>query len=152
MRQVPGVVAIVASMHQGQRGGLTATAWAPVTADPPTLLVCVNQAASAHELILASGKFSINVLDSADVETAAIFSAQRGLDGEARFSHADWFGGSGGMPLLASAVAAFECQVASKLACGTHTVLIGEVMAALCREDADALLYIRRVFASARAS
>src|SRR4051794_2941294 len=66
MRQVPGAVAIVATDLQGERGGLAVTAWCSLSADPPTVLVCVNKSASAHDLILSARKFSINQLGADD--------------------------------------------------------------------------------------
>ena len=151
MQQVPGAVAIIATCHAGERAGLTATAWASVTADPPTLLACVNRAASAHALFLQSGSFSINLLAASDVETAAVFSAQRSLDGDARFSASGWAKGAQDVPILESAVAVFECRLTGKVGHGTHTILFGEVRAILWRDDVDALVYVRRGFASAAA-
>ncbi len=151
MQQVPGAVAIIATCHAGERGGLTATAWASVTADPPTLLACINRAASAHALFLESCIFSINLLAASDVETAAVFSAQRFVDGDARFSASDWAKGAQDVPIFRSAVAAFECCLTGKVGQGTHTILFGDVRAVRCRDDVDALVYVRRGFASATA-
>ena len=149
MQQVPGAVAIIATCHAGERGGLTATAWSSVTADPPTLLACVNRAASAHALFLESCVFSINLLATSDVETAALFSAQRFVDGDARFSASQWAKGAQDVPIFKSAVAAFECRLTGKVAQGTHTILFGEVHAVRWRSDVDALVYVRRGFALA---
>ena len=151
MQQVPGAVAIIATCHAGERGGLTATAWASVTADPPTLLACVNRAASAHGLFLESRFFSINLLAASDVETAAVFSAQRFVDGDARFSASNWVKGARDVPILTAAVAAFECRLTSKIGRGTHSILFGEVRAVRWRDDVDALVYVRRGFASVTA-
>ncbi|WP_313804633.1 flavin reductase family protein [Sphingobium sp.] len=149
MRRVPGAVAIIATQADGARSGLVATAWTSLCADPPMLLVCVNRSASAHPLILRAGAFSLNLLDETETETVAIFSAQRGLDGDARFLPGCWSPSAQGQPLLRSAVAAFECRLHETHDYGTHTILIGHVEDMRSREDAHPMLYLDGRFARA---
>ncbi|VWX54169.1 flavin reductase family protein [Novosphingobium sp. 9U] len=143
MRMVPGAVAIVCSAEEGQRSGLAATAWNSVCADPPMLLVCVNRSASAHDLILRSGAFSVNLLDSSDTETVAIFSAQRGLNGADRFVAGAWEDGPMGQPMLKRSVASFECQVEEHHQYGTHSVFIGLIHDMRARAEGDPLVYMK---------
>jgi flavin reductase len=128
MREVPGAVAIIATAHEGVRGGLAATAWCSLSADPPTMLVCVNRSASAHDAIVASRLFSINQLATAHEEVIAIFSNQRGLQGADRFLPDQWQDGSRGAPLLQQAVTAYECAVVGRLVYETHSLFIGQVV------------------------
>jgi len=62
LRQVASPVAIVTSRMGEVRNGLTATAVCSVSAEPPTMLACVNRNASAEAIIAESGKFAINFL------------------------------------------------------------------------------------------
>src|SRR5262245_36013541 len=62
MRNVAGAVSIVTASHVGLRAGLTATSLTALSAEPPTVIVCVNRAASAWPTIEAAGHFAINVL------------------------------------------------------------------------------------------
>ncbi|WP_246812333.1 flavin reductase family protein [Microvirga sp.] len=62
MRPLAGGVTIIATEHEGRRTGLAATAVCSVSADPPTVLICINAGASAHEPIRESGRFSVNLL------------------------------------------------------------------------------------------
>lgn len=142
MRCVPGAVAIIAAGGTGGRSGLAATAWNSLSADPPMLLACVNRSASAHTIIITSGAFSINLLARADLETVAVFSAQRGVDGDARFKTGNWRQGANGQPMLQTAIAAFECQLVDAHAYGSHSIFIGRVMS-IAGGDAkpSALLY-----------
>lgn len=149
MRRVPGPVAIVATGAGAEWTGLAATAWNSVCADPPMLLACVNRSASAHALIHRTRAFSINLLPADHLETVAIFSAQRGLDGAARFLDDAWIEGELGQPMLREAIASFECAMEGTHDYGTHTILIGRVGAMHCRDDADAMLYLDGCFASA---
>jgi flavin reductase len=149
MRRVPGAVAIVATGTQGERTGLAATAWNSLCADPPMLLACINRNASAHPLVLSSGAFSINLLAADHAETVAIFSAQRGLDGSARFVADEWVEGALGQPMYRDAIASFECTLEATHDYGTHTILIGRVGLMRSRDDAKAMLYLDGCFASA---
>jgi flavin reductase (DIM6/NTAB) family NADH-FMN oxidoreductase RutF len=149
MRRVPGSVAIVATGAGEERTGLAATAWNSLCADPPMLLACINRRASAHAVIHRTGAFSINLLPADHQETVAIFSAQRGLEGSARFLDDVWVEGDRGQPMLREAIASFECALEGTHDYGTHTILIGRVGTMHCRDDVEAMLYLDGGFASA---
>ena len=149
MRSVPGPVAVVASAHGADRSGLTATAWNSLSADPPMLLACINRKASAHELIQRAGAFSVNLVPKGSNELVAIFAAQRGLSGAARFLDGQWQDGPRGQPMLIDAVASFECELAGVHDYGSHSILVGKVGEMRDRCDGQALLYVDGSFASA---
>ena len=149
MRAVPGAVALIASKAEGQRSGLAATAWNSLCADPPMLLACVNRNASAYPLIARSRAFSVNLLPRGSDELVAIFSKQRGLEGDARFINGDWDEGSQGMPMLRRSVVSFECSLNAMHEHGSHTILVGHVGEVRTRNEDEALLYVDGCFASA---
>lgn len=149
MRLVPGAVAIIATAFDGVRGGLAATAWDSLTADPPTVLACINESASAHNMFLKSKRFSINLLPVGHEETVAIFSRQRGLEGDERFLSEHWGVGTFGMPILNEAVVALECALTATQKVGTHTVLFGEVRSNMTRPETSPLLYVKGGYARA---
>lgn len=149
MRLVPGAVAIIACAFEGDRTGLAATAWNSLCADPPMLLACINRNASAHALIDRAGAFSVNLLPAHHAETVAIFSAQRGLDGAARFQTDAWSDGPMGQPMFDEAIASFECTLADRHDYATHSILIGKVGDMRSRSDANAMLYLDGQFATA---
>ena len=45
MRTLAGAVNIITSVHSGHRYGMTATAVCSASADPPTVLACINKLA-----------------------------------------------------------------------------------------------------------
>ena len=51
MRRVPTGVTIVTTTLDGVAKGFTANAFASVSAEPPTILVCVNRRSRTHPLI-----------------------------------------------------------------------------------------------------
>lgn len=142
MRVVPGAVALICSADGDVRTGMAATAWSSLCAEPPMLLVCINRKASANEMIVSSGRFSVNLLSTNDVETVAIFSAQRGLSGESRFLEEQWGKGELGQPMLKGAVAVFECELVEKHSHGTHDIFIGSVCFMTKAVGAEPLLYM----------
>ena len=149
MRAVPGPIALIASKADGMRSGLAATAWNSLCADPPMLLACVNRTASAYPLITAAGAFSINLLPRGSDELVAIFSKQRGLEGDARFIEGQWEEGPLGMPMLRRSVVSFECSLEGSHDYGSHSILIGRVGEVRARDEEEALLYVDGCFASA---
>ncbi|MGV6872706.1 flavin reductase family protein [Pseudochelatococcus sp. B33] len=140
MRRLAAGVSIVATEFEGKRYGLVATAVSSVSADPPTLLVCVSQSASARDFIARSGRFSVNVLRAQDRAVAEKFSlpALRAR----RFEFGEWTTLHTGAPVLATALAGFDCLVAEEARVASHTVFFGRVVGVHVHEGAvDPLLF-----------
>jgi flavin reductase (DIM6/NTAB) family NADH-FMN oxidoreductase RutF len=146
MRNVPGQVSIVAAASGARRKGLTASAVCSLTDLPPTIIVCVNQAARAHDLIIESGFFSVNALAADQEEIARVFSGGSGVQGEERFRTGDWSVGITGAPLLASAVCRLECRLSEYRAASSHTVFFGHVLAGSASPETNPLLYLRGAY------
>lgn len=142
MRRVPGAVAVISAAQGASRGGLVATAWSSLCADPPMLLVCVNQSASAHDLIVSAGSFGLSLLSVDDAEVVGHFSGKGGLAGADRFVAGLWSDGPLGQPLLNNAIVTFECTIEACHRYGTHTILIGRVEEMRRRDGAQAMLYL----------
>jgi flavin reductase len=138
MRQLAAGVTIVTTRHEGRRSGLTATAVCSLTVSPPTLLACVNRLSSAHEPIRLSGLFCINVLAEEDAALARRFAGAE--SGEMRFSAGDWRLGASGLPVLATALASFECELSGHLPMGSHSIFLGRVANVVSRRGRP-LLY-----------
>lgn len=144
MRRVVSSVAIVTARSGGIRNGLTATAVCSVSAEPPTVLACVNRNASAEAVIAESGSFAVNFLTEDHVAIAKLFSTPK-LDGGNRFGEGDWLSMVTGSPVLAGAAASFDCKVETRIASGTHHIYIGRVLA-VASVERNALLYRDGVF------
>jgi flavin reductase (DIM6/NTAB) family NADH-FMN oxidoreductase RutF len=90
--------------------------------------------------------FCINVL-AADQEQLSDRFAGRPRDGEAfDFAHARWTTAKTGSPVLAGAVAAFDCVLQSSHGAGTHTIFFGRVLEAV-EDCAMPLIYGLRSYA-----
>ena len=146
MRHVPGQVSIIAAGAPGLRNGLTASAVCSLTDLPPTVLVCVNKAAAAHDLIIKSKFFSVNALTASQERIGRVFAGQGGVRGDARFSVGDWLVGLTGAPILASALCRLECCLSVSQPTSSHTVIFGHVIAGSASPRAAPLLYHRGAY------
>lgn len=120
MSRLGAAVNLITTDGPAGRHGLTASAVCSVTDDPPTLLVCVNRKAFAHDRIAANGVLCVNVLTAAHQALSGRFA--RYVDGVDRFAQGDWTCGETGSPVLADANVAFDCRITASHAQGTHTV------------------------------
>jgi flavin reductase len=139
MRALAGHVTLLTSLLGGHRYGMTATAVCSVSAEPPTVLVCVNRGTTTHEAIARTGAFCVNVLRAEDQELSGAFSGAQ--KGELRFRAERWTRLATGSPVLLSALAAFDCRLVKRLAHGTHTIFLGEVEQLMLGRKGKPLLY-----------
>ena len=118
---------------------MTATAVCSATAEPPTVLVCINKLATTHGAVAKSKAFCVNVLRAEDWELSTTFSGAQ--SGESRFKSRDWTRLATGSPVLIDALVSFDCRVVKKMAHGTHTIFLGEVEQVLFGQKGKPLLY-----------
>jgi len=107
--------------------------------DPPSVLVCFNQASRLHDFLHMQDRFCVNVLHTANLDIAKVFSS--GATAAERFAVGDWRTDPEGTPYLADAQANLFCVKEQEVAYGSHTIFIGRVLQALAREDISPLLY-----------
>jgi flavin reductase len=139
MRTLAGAVNIITSAHAGHRYGMTATAVCSASAEPPTVLVCINKLSTTHGAIAKARAFCLNVLRSEAWELSTTFSGAQ--SGEARFKSGNWTRLATGSPVLIDALVSFDCRVVKKLVHGTHTIFLGQVEQVLFGQKGKPLLY-----------
>ena len=147
MRGFAGAVTIVSTGAVRRRAGLTATSVCSLSDDPPSLLVCVNRNAAAHNRIQAERAFGIAVLNAEQDGVAECFAGRRRLAPEQRFAVGIWHCLATGAPLLRDAVVNFDCELAAEHAFKTHSIFIGLVRDIRQCDGARPLLYLRGGFA-----
>jgi flavin reductase (DIM6/NTAB) family NADH-FMN oxidoreductase RutF len=146
MRHLAAHVCLITTAGPGgARRGLTATAVCSVSADPPTLLCCVNRQIAPFAAIRESGIFAVNVLGVNDRDLAEHFAGE--IQGEARFETGVWNTLSTGAPVLESALATFDCRLTRLEEVATHGILFGEIQAVRSRgSSTEPLLYVHGTF------
>ena len=148
MARMSGACTIITAGHLGDRAGLTATAVCSVSAEPPRILVCVNHNVWAYQVIVASQRLGVNVLDVQHEVLAKRFAGMvHGVTGSDRFLEGDWADSRNGVPLLRDALVSFEGRVIEETVSGTHSIFLCEVVdVATSDSDASALVYFNRNF------
>jgi len=106
----------------GERSGMTASAVAAVSLDPPLLLLCVDRNAKFHAAVEAGRGFALNVLASDQERISRIFADSCG-DPFAKVE----FRSDSGFPLLEGVVAHIICALWGSHQAGDHTVFFGTV-------------------------
>jgi flavin reductase len=139
MRTLAGAVNIITSVNAGHRYGMTATAVCSASAEPPTVLACINKLASTHGAVAKSKAFCVNVLRAEDWALSTTFSGAQ--SGELRFQPRDWTHLATGSPVLIDSLVSFDCRVVKSLVHGTHTIFLGQVEQVLLGKKGKPLLY-----------
>ena len=118
MASFPSGVAIVTTVAaDGAPRGLTTTAVCSVSADPPTILVCVDLASRTLAALRASRRFVVNFMGEGRSELCLLFASKA----EDKFAHVAWRPTPSGLPLLADDVLAWaECATMQELVVGDH--------------------------------
>lgn len=146
MASLPTAVSVVTAIDpEGAPRGLTCSAVCSVSADPPQVLVCINQRNGSLAAIRHSGAFVINVLGS----TSAGLSDQFASSAAEKFGDVSWRPApNSGLPVLDGSAHAFiDCELTADITAGSHAILVGTVQA--CGTDLDSmhpLLYWRRAY------
>jgi len=132
-----GVTIVSARAPDGRLVGLTASSFNSVSLEPPLVLWSLSQAASLMDAFSTGSHYAINILGAHQQALAQRF-ATRGVD---RFADVAFTEGVCGAPLLAGAVATFECFNRSRYEEGDHVIFVGEVERCQHRSGVSPLLY-----------
>lgn len=139
MRRVASTVNVISIRVGGQPMGITATAVSPISMDPPSLLVCINRAASVHGSMEDVSHFRVNVLHREQVKVARMFADR--TQHRLRFL-SGWDLECAAAPRLVDAQATILCRRIDSHSFGTHSIFIGVVEEASARDEVDPLVYL----------
>lgn len=129
LRLFPAGVTVVTLRAGEEVHGLTVSAFASVSPEPPLVAVIIDHRHKAHALLQEPGtSFAVNILRQEQLELANRFAW---IKDEDRFREGGvWARAVTGAPVLADALAWLDCRSHSRFPAGTHTIYIGEVEAA----------------------
>ena len=138
-------VAIVTTRAGERVHGMTVSAFAELSLEPPLVLICADRASNTLPLIEESGVFAVNLLARDQAELSNRFASKR--DEWRRFEGLEHDRGVTGAPLLRGVVANLDCRVVASHVHGDHVVYVGLVEEARCFERAP-LVYARGKYGS----
>jgi len=118
-----GVTVATTLDENGRYAGMTASAVAAVSLEPPLLLICVDRDANFHAAVSAGRGFALNVL-AADQEALSQTFADTAAD---PFEAVEYSRTGGGLPVLDGVVAQIVCTLWGSHDAGDHTVFFGLV-------------------------
>jgi flavin reductase (DIM6/NTAB) family NADH-FMN oxidoreductase RutF len=136
-------VTVVTSVHKGVAHGMTVSSFTSVSLTPPQVLISLAQNTRTHELVKKSHLFGVTVLVAGQEELSNRF-AGRNPEIENRFAGVETFTLTTGVPLISGGIAQFDCRVIATFTSGTHTLFIGEVLAAQSESGTEPLLYFNK--------
>ena len=134
-----GVTVVTVRGADGRDYGMTVSAFASVSLDPPLVLVCIGDDATIAGEVAAAGHMAVSIL-AEDQEQIARRFAERDSD---RFAGTEISRGLKGLALIDGAVAQLECAIVARHRGGDHTIIVGEVLAARAVEDGHPLVHQR---------
>lgn len=126
MRSVANSVAVVTTDGSAGRHGATVSAFSSVSADPPTILVCLAAMSRIAAMVEENGKFNVNVLADGSSHFADRFAGMHDGDVSDRFDGIEFEACE--MPKLPNATV-FSCDIDQAISSGSHKILIGKVCA-----------------------
>ncbi|WP_338550332.1 flavin reductase family protein [Roseovarius phycicola] len=125
MRQVASTVTVVTTDGPAGKAGATVSAFTSLSADPPSVLVCLKADSNIAQTVAANGTFCVNILAEDAVEVAKRFAGMFDADQPNRFEGLDVADTEFG-PLLPRATA-FSCSLTHRHVHGSHAICIGDV-------------------------
>jgi flavin reductase (DIM6/NTAB) family NADH-FMN oxidoreductase RutF len=143
MRHLAGGVSVITVGRGDDITGMTVTSVSSLSVDPPTLIVSINRESSSWPLLQRYGFFGVNILNADQLDIAERFAGKDGLKGAGRFAGAQWITRVSGVPLLAGALAAIDCEVEEIVERHSHAIVIGRVLDVQHSSRRAALAYWR---------
>lgn len=146
MACLPAAVNVITTDGPGGRCGITASAVCSVTDAPPTMLVCINQASYAHDILHRNRSVCINVLAAEYQELARDFAGMTAGSMDERFERHAWASGQTSAPVLSDAIVSLEGEIVDIKTVGSHSVMFVQIQHIALRSDGDGLIYFGRQF------
>lgn len=136
-RFATGVTVVTARDRRGRDIGMTVSAFASVSLDPPMVLMCIDHSASVYNTLSKAPQFTANILSEGQEAIARRFAESAGN----RFEGIGYERGQNGIAVLLDVLGHIECQVVHRHEAGDHDIIIGSVEVAVANEGKPLLYY-----------
>lgn len=127
MRRLAAGVAVVTTDGPAGKAGLTVSSLTSLTAEPPSVLVCVAKDAAAAPLLLENKRVGISILSVAQSRISNVFAGREPEMEKDRFLVCEWETAAGGQALVKDAPVGLSASVAQVHAYGTHYVVLAAI-------------------------
>ena len=138
MRFLASSVSVISAKDSsGKLFAMTASSVTSLTMDPPSILVCVNNSATIHDVLMKGENLCINILQKTQQEISNICSS-RELE-STRFQNNFW--DTSDIPFIKDSQANIFCKVDETVSYHTHKIVIGSVIHSQSAETFNTLMY-----------
>jgi len=138
MRFLASSVSVISAKDSsGNLFAMTASSVTSLTMDPPSILVCVNNGATIHDVLMKGENLCINILQKTQQEISNICSS-RELE-STRFQNDFW--DTSDIPFIKDSQANIFCKVDETVSYHTHKIVIGSVIHSQSAETFNTLMY-----------
>ncbi|SMF80849.1 NADH-FMN oxidoreductase RutF, flavin reductase (DIM6/NTAB) family [Tistlia consotensis] len=134
-----GITVVTTRDGAGNPVGITCNSFASVSLNPPLVLFSLAKTAFSLSAFLRADHFGVSVL-SAGQEAISIRFATPSAD---KWAGVAWHAWDRGSPVIAGAVAGFECRKVAVHEGGDHRIFLGEIERMESRPDRRPLVYLR---------
>lgn len=141
MRASP--VAVVTAQGAAGPSGFLALSATHLCADPPMLMVSVDQRTASLGAMREAGHFAINYLARGDEALADMFGGKTDRRGADRFEAGRWDRLTTGAPVLRDAIGALDCVLEDALERFGTVIAIGRLVDFTSRDDGEPLQFFR---------
>lgn len=122
-------VVVVCTELKGEKYGMTVSAFASITLDPPVIIVSLNHNTRTLQLIRKSKKFSVSILGEDHLDISKQFSGEKQIpEGKDRFHNIATFKSVTGCPIITESIAWLDCEVLQMRNISTHVIVGGKVL------------------------
>lgn len=141
-RFAAGVTVVTLRDAAGNDHGMTVSAFASASLEPPLVLACIGNDSQMHPVLAEARSFGVSILSSAQEALSRRFSDPL----PDRFDGIGYQRGKSGVVLLDDSLATLDCTLLDRHPAGDHTIILGQVEAGSVRH-ATPLLYYRGGYA-----
>ncbi len=141
-RFVTGVT-VVTGRDGGEVHGMTCNSFCSISINPLTVMVSLAKNTRTERLIERGQAFAVNVLSQAQTDLADRFAGKHKERENNRFVGFDWTIAITGAPIFRGTQAYVDCRLLKAFDGGSHTLYLGEVVAAQADESQRPLVFYR---------
>ncbi len=141
--KIPNALALVGSRAGDERNAMTTSWITQLSMEPVIIGIGVDNSAVTHRLVAAGESFTVNLWDAANTRPFVKFSKPATYEavideagpGTGTLNGWSVYEAATGAPVFADAAAWMDCELRHSVNLGTHTLFLGELVAADINND-----------------
>ncbi len=146
MARLGAAVNVITTDGRAGRAGFTATAVCSLSANPPSILVCMNRGSAQNPVFRENAVLCVNILAEDQRSLSERFAGVTRESTADRFAAAQWERAQTGSPMLIGAVANVDARISQVVETATHDVMICVVTQTMVNDKEAALVYCGRAY------